>query len=291
MEKYKYLKFDQLEEDASVFVTRTLGLVNLQFIGALSDVNYNVPKITKSSLSKVLADALRIIDRQSKYIESLEGQAQQLKSEMIVNQGAVIDLQKEMLEANRQQLNDLQANVVASVEDTVKNEMKLYSDAAKTDTTNSGVFLDKKTLTSVVHDVVSEEDRSRNIMIFGLTEQDNEQINVRVSQVLLELGEKPKVEATRIGGKHSKPSKDAKTSTRPVKVTVSNSTIVRQILSADRALRHSEHYKEVFISPDRSAEQRSQHKELVLELKQRMKDDPDKKHYIKGGQLCSVDKK
>ena len=188
MEKYKYLNFDQLEEDASLFVTRTLGMVNLQFIGALSDVNYNVPKITKSSLSKVLADALRIIDRQSKYIESLEGQAQQLKSEMIVNQGAVIDLQKQMLEANRQQLNDLQANVVASVEDTVKNEMKLYSDAAKTDTTNSGVFLDKKTLTSVVHDVVSEEDRSRNIMIFGLTELAKFYWNSEKSQKLRLLG-------------------------------------------------------------------------------------------------------
>ena len=286
MEKYKYLKFDQLEDDASVFVKHTLGLVNLQSIGALSVTSYDVPKIKKSSLSRVLVEALRIIHRQTNYIESLEGQAQKLKSEVIVNQGAVIDLQKDMLEANRQQLTDLQANVVASVEDTVKNELKLYSDAAKTGTKNSGVLLDKKTLTSVVHDVVSEEDRSRNIMIFGLTEQENEQINDRVSQVLLELGEKPKVESTRIGTH----SKDAKT-TRPVKVTVSNSTIVRQILSAARALRHSEHYKGVFISPDRSVEQRSQHKELVLELKRRMEDDPDKKHYIKGGQLCTVDKK
>ncbi len=126
-------------------------------------------------------------------------------------------------------------------------------------------------------------------MIFGLPEQLNEHINDRVSEVLMEVGQKPIVEASRIGGK-SPNSKDDEKLCRPVKVTVANSTIVKRILTHARALRHSKNFKEVYISPDRSAEQRKHHRQLVLELKRKVKEESSKKHYIKGGQLHSVDK-
>ena len=288
MEKYKFLKFDEFGDDASSFLTNTLSLVNLQFVGALTDKTFaNHSKITKDTLSKVLCNALKIVDCQSKYIENLENQAHKLKSEVIVNQGTVIDLQKDLIVAKDQQLNDLKATVVASVEDTVKSELKSYSDAVKTVSSTPGVIVDRKTLTSVVQDVVSEEDRSRNIIMFGLKEAPNEKIDETVSKVLLELGEKPTFEASRIGAKSSK---DAKKPIRPVKVTLASSTIVKQILGRARALRHSELFKEVFISPDRSVEQRQQQKQLVLELKKKVDEEPNKRHYIKGGLLYSVDK-
>ena len=47
----------------------------------------------------------------------------------------------------------------------------------------------------------------------------------------------------------------------------------------------------MFIRPDRSAEQRAEHKKLVIELKRRSKEEPGKKHFIKGGELFSVEKK
>ena len=43
---------------------------------------------------------------------------------MIVNQGAVIDLQKELTTANDTQLQELKKLVVTSVEGTVKSDMK-----------------------------------------------------------------------------------------------------------------------------------------------------------------------
>ena len=41
-------------------------------------------------------------------------------------------------------------------------------------------------LKNVVKDVVAEEDRSRNLMVFGLEEEPGEQICEKVSQVLVE---------------------------------------------------------------------------------------------------------
>jgi len=63
---------------------------------------------------------------------------------------------------------------------------------------NAKTFYDQKKLKNVVKDVVAEEDRSRNLMVFGLEEEPGEQISEKVSQVLLQLGEKPIIEASRI---------------------------------------------------------------------------------------------
>ena len=241
-------------------------------------------------MAERLAEVMRIVERQNEYIIHLEKQAQELKSDVIINQGTVIDLQQELIAAKNEQLTELKTTVVTSVEDTVKTELKSYSEAVNQSSNrlNAGTLYDQKMLKSVVKDVVAEEDRSRNLMLFGLEEEQEEHISEKVSQVPVELGEKPIIEASRIGVK-LKDYKAAKKPARPVKVTVSSSTIVQQILSKARSLRNSEYYKKVFISADRSTEQRAQHRELVQELKRRRTEEPDKRFYIRGGQLCSVE--
>ena len=74
------------------------------------------------------------------------------------------------------------------------------------------------TLHSVVRKVVEEEDRSRNIMVFGLAEEEDEILSDKVSDVLQTIGEKPRVEACRVGKKY------ADGAARPVKVTLSKHT-------------------------------------------------------------------
>ena len=112
-------------------------------------------------------------------------------------------------------------------------------------------------------------------------ESNDEQLCDKGSAVFEELGEKPKVEASRLGMKSC--------SSRPVKVTLSSPTIVQQILAKARNLRKSEKHKSIFLSPDRSMEQRALQKQLVLDLKKKKQEEPNKRHYIKGAQLCSVD--
>ena len=117
-------------------------------------------------------------------------------------------------------------------------------------------MFDQNTLKSVVEDVVAEEDRSRNIIVFGLSEEPTEQINEKVDEVLQELGEKPRLEAARIGLKMKQDSP------RLVKVSLYKSSIAQQILSKARNLRKSDRFNLVYISPDRNKEQRALHREL-----------------------------
>ena len=123
---------------------------------------------------------------------------------------------------------------------------------------------------------------STNIMIFGLPEADVEDIQSNVSHVFEELGEKPKLEAIRLG-------KKVQSKVRPVKVTLSSSSTVQQILSSSRKLRQSEKYKTVFLSPDRTCEERTKHRELVLRLKEKAVAEPNRRHFIKSGEIVSVD--
>ena len=88
-----------------------------------------------------------------------------------------------------QQLNDLKNSVVQSVGKTVKTEMKSYSEALGTNENLGSV--DCNMIKKVFQEVVAEEDRSKNLIIFGLEEKKNESLPDIVSEVLLELGEKP----------------------------------------------------------------------------------------------------
>ena len=140
-------------------------------------------------------------------------------------------------------------------------------------------------LKQMVQAVVQQEDRSRNLMVFGLSEKENEDITEQVQQVFQEIGIKPAImEVSRVG----KSSKEKKK--RPVKVILSSSSVAFQILSQARRLRESVDFSSVFVRPDRSEEERSQNRLLVQELIKKRRDEPGKRHFIRGGTLHSVEK-
>ena len=116
------------------------------------------------------------------------------------------------------------------------------------------------TLRKVVKSVVQEEDRSKNVIIFGLQERKGENVEKRVEEIFQDIGLKPKLQAARVG----KVSKEA--TKRPVKVTLASSSLVYEALCQARKLRHSEKFSKVFVRPDRSEEERARDKALVQEL-------------------------
>ena len=130
--------------------------------------------------------------------------------------------------------------------------------------------------------VVIEEEMSRNIMVFGLHEEENEILSSKISEVFETLGEKPCIEASRVG-------RENKPVNRLVKVKLSSSLIVNQILRKSRNLRTNERFKTVFLAPDRTFEQRVQHKELVQELKNKSVAEPGKKFFIREGKILCAD--
>jgi len=202
--------------------------------------------------------------------------------ELLAAHKKIIGLQEELLQCQKDQLQSLQATVVTSVESTVKAEFQSYSDAVQqTQKSMPQPPMAQETVKTIVKSVMQEEDRSRSFIVFNLPEEKEEQINSKVGELLQELDEKPTIEASRLGT----PSKDS-AKTRPVKVILSSSAAVNQILSKARRLRESGKHKTVFICQDRSPEDRAQHRLLVAELKKRRKEDPDRKYYIRGGIIC-----
>ena len=128
-------------------------------------------------------------------------------------------------------------------------------------------------------------------MLFGLKEGTGEDVSGKVGDLLLQLNLKPKVDVSRIGSGVPSTSKENTTrKPRPVKVTVASPAIVKEVLSRAKQLKNCSGFKGVYISPDRSVEQRAEHRKLVLELKQRLVDQPGKRHFIRGNSVVSTEK-
>ena len=203
-------------------------------------------------------------------------------------QKEIIKLQSDDIDAQKRQITqfkkDVSAELSQTVKETVKSGINTYSEAVKSkSTTSPSAVISQETLKTVARQVAAEEELTRNIMVFNLPEEEDEDLSGKVSDVFGQLNEKPRIEVSRIGRKRTGGV------VLPVKVSLCSATSVQLILAKAKNLRQSERFKAVFLSPDRTSEQRIQQKELVLEMKRRAAAEPQKRHFIRGGQICCVD--
>ena len=197
-------------------------------------------------------------------VQSYRNACTNLQSQLIKNQETLINVQKELSECKSEKLESLEKVVKSSVANSVKEEFKSYSSVVSSSQPTAPTLTVQRLWRPswLVQTVVAEEDRSRNLLVFGLPEGDREELETKVSEIFEEVGQKPKLEAQRIGKKKT----DGAT-TRPVKVCVSSSLIVQQILSNARNLRQSAKFKTVFLSPDRSPQERESRRELIASMR------------------------
>ena len=163
----------------------------------------------------------------------------------------------------------------------LKTEIKSYSDAVRS--AHGTQDPDMKVVKKAVQQVVQADDRSKNIIVFGLKEEKNEDINAVIDEVLESVGQKPRHEAVRIGLKRE----SAGGQPRPVKVSVASSAHAMEILWSAKRLKNVEHFKNVFISPDRTSEERKNRREVVALLKKKLQDEPGKRYFIRNGTVVS----
>ena len=96
-----------------------------------------------------------------------------------------------------------------------------------------------------------KEDRTRNVIIYGLEESNEESLEEEVANVLKQIEEKPVIrDCCRVGIR--KPD-----SKRPIKFTLRSSDMVNQILRKAKILRTKEGYNSIYISPDRTVRKKS----------------------------------
>ena len=266
---------------ASWFSVQVKKKMNYDANPVINATRFLSPKTTKETMSRWLFDAWKIIDQQSDTLETFKEIIELMKTEALVDKGKVISAQEKLLECQKEQLDSLKSAVESTVQTSVQQEIKLYSEAV---TKSSKSVVTQESLKKVVKCAIEEDDRSKNLIIFGLAEDDGEQLDNKVHEVFSELAEKPKVASCRIGAK-----KSGNTTCRPVKVTLATSTTAHQILVKAKNLKQSQNFKSVYICPDRSPEDRAARRTLVLELKAAAEKQPKRKFYIKDGKVVSVE--
>ena len=119
------------------------------------------------------------------------GQLEKLKDEKIVDQDKIIQLQNQFIEKKEEELN--------VVKETVSCELKSYSSVLKD---SCSAALAPQKIASAVRKVTEGEDRSKNIVVFVVPEEEgeNRESGIKVTSMLENLGEKPPVtNCSRIG--------------------------------------------------------------------------------------------
>lgn len=134
----------------------------------------------------------------------------------------------------------------------------------------SGV--DDNTFEEILQELNDREKRKRNVIIFGVSEQRNPNVQTRaaqdkqtVTEILetLSVSEVGDIKALRLG----KVSQNE--SPRPLKVVVKDESMVHEIIRKAKELRNSDIYKDVRISFDRTPRQIRLHRSVQAQLNER----------------------
>ena len=153
-------------------------------------------KPTKKVMSKLLYIVYRDMKIFVREAVKMKEDVEELKSSLIRSQTSVIKLQSELLECKSKQLESVQTTVKSAVQDTVQAEMKSYSQAVLKATPNT--IITEESLKKVVQKAVSEDDRSRNVVIFGLKETNEEKLSDKVDELFQQIEVKPHFEAIKL---------------------------------------------------------------------------------------------
>ena len=199
---------------------------------------------------------------------NLEDDHRKLMKQKIVDQESIIALQEKLIEKKDSELGD--------VNQVVKSELKSYSSIVQKSCKEA---LAPRKMTTAIRKAAVEEDRSKNLIVYGMREEKNENLEIKVQAVLENLDEKPRiVKCSRVG-------KEEPEKVRPVLFSLQTSDLTWQILKKSRMLKEVDGYSDVYICRDRSLEDRKAYKLQVDELKKRRLKDPSKRYYIKDNEI------
>ena len=275
-------RIESVTDQKTKWVEEAMKTVKVKTEQELTMDRFNSSSITKMTLAKWLESARDIMTRQANIISQMHKTMEMQKTDALEDKAAIIKLQSVLIESKDQQLLSLQSAVQETVQTTVQQEVQSYSAAVSKHSAAPNISADS--LKQAVKSAIAEEDRTKNVMVFGLCEEEKEQLETKVSGLFQELGEKQKLTASRVGRKAGADK------CRPVKVVLTSANNVNQILMKSGTLKRVTQFEKVYLRPDMSAEERAARKILVVELKQAIDDQPTRYHYIRGGTIHSRDK-
>ena len=141
--------------------------------------------ITKATLAGWLVTALETIHHTKLNMRAGNSVMHRLKNEKIEDKETIIRLQGELIKKQKCELT-------VAVQDTLKTEMKSYSEIV-TKNCSTVPAITPSQLKTAVREAVTEEDRSKNLMVFGLDEEEEEDLREKITGLVGDLQEKPQV--------------------------------------------------------------------------------------------------
>ena len=250
----------------------------------ISIETFNGRKYMKNNLAYFLAESCNLLfdlafplgsRRPSTSSVDGEDERNSLQKELADTHRRIIDLQDQVI-----QLKDEIRNVEsAALTKTVQRDLKSYSAIL---TQNCSAALAPMKIQEAVSKAsvprADQEDRSKNLMIFGLPEEPaGGAVDATVTSLLEELNEKPLLDSCiRLGSK-------VEGKVRPVKVTLKSRDSLLVLLRKACELRKSDSYSRVYIEPDRSFEERVERRKSIKTLNELRHEHPDRKYILRKG--------
>ena len=247
----------------------------LQFDDDKLQQNFNKPAIA-GYFGTAVDILIRAVDQLQGAVQ-LQDELAKLKDENCKLMAEKIEDQKRIMEL-QQCVIDKKDSDFSSVRETVQQEVRSY--ATVVEKTCASALAPKQMKIAVKSANVAEM-KDRNLMIYGLVEEEEENLQARIKAVLVNLEEKPV---------HSIPCRvgvAANGKIRPVKMTLASRDNVLSFLRKAKQLKNTEGCENIYLSPDRTRDERDQRKKLVDELKRKRSEDPGKTHLIKNNVVIS----
>ena len=214
---FKDLFVQQIVQGRDSVFNEICGELNISDFQNIQAVNLNKRSVTEEKLIGWLETVCYVLNSVS--VPALQSavpileQVKNLKNEKIEDQSTIIKLQQQLIEEKDDELE--------AVGKTVQNEMLSYFSVVSK---SSSATLAPKKIEAAVKKVAEKRDRSRNLMIYGVTEVENEYMLEKVEEVLEEIGERLLVNGVcRIGVRK-------RDTIRPVKFSLPCSDQVKQVL-------------------------------------------------------------
>ena len=228
-----------------------------------------------SQLKEEHQQAKSSIDFLTREKTRLKGVADGVQQDLNELSQKVISLQDELL----QEKNRTIEKFVGSVQTTVKEELKSYASVVKKSCSAS---LAPAKIQAAMKKATTEEERSCNLILYGLEEAEDKNIEDAVLSVIQHTEEKPKLLACRRLGERSGEK------TRPIRVTFHSREMVRCVLAKSAKLKEVEGLSRVYLCPDRTLEQRRERKRLLGVLSEKRESCPEKRFILRGGVVTEV---
>ena len=235
------------------------------------DLNRSVlNKQNKDSVVEFALNMGKLLKNSQILLKNAAADLDSLKSEQLQNQCRLLKVEDELSAKKSVQLE--------AVKSTVDEKLSSWSSIVKK---NTGKKVTQKEMKKAVKSAMNESDREYNVIMFNVEEQDDdnpsESYDADTAIDIMNSAGLSTFDGEFITERIGTLDKDRN---RPLKVKFDFKSAAFDLLAKSKNLKDDEDFGSVFIVPDRSREERVEHRKLVEQLKLTRTQNPEKRCYI-----------